>query len=150
MLRALFFVIEVATFSDFGFASGLPTKSDAVAVVKRIKEKYKSDGADATFKAVTDQSTQEFHDPNLQPFIIDTRGNLVAGSRPALLGKNLRFLRDVDGRYFILEMLSTAERAGSGWIEYKWPHPSSDKPELKSTYFEKMNDYLVGAGVYSN
>ena len=44
---------------------------------------------EATFRAVTDKSTPEFHDRDLYPFIYDLRGvNVAHGARPALIGKN--------------------------------------------------------------
>ena len=59
---------------------------------------FKRDGVDATFKAVSDRSTKEFHDRDLYPFIYfrdgDKKGLCVAdGARPALIGKNLSILK---------------------------------------------------------
>jgi cytochrome c len=77
-------------------------------------------------------------------------GNCVAhGARPALIGKNLIDLKDQDGKYLIREMISIASGPGSGWIDYKWPHPVNNKIEDKTSYVEKMGaDYFVGVGVY--
>ena len=70
------------TASEFG------TREEAIAMVKRVQEKFKKDGLEATSKAVTDQSTKEFHDRDLYPFIYDLNGvNLAHGARPALVGK---------------------------------------------------------------
>jgi cytochrome c len=76
-------------------------------------------------------------------------GNCVAhGARPALIGKNLFDLKDQDGKYLIREMIDVAKGPGSGWVDYKWPNPLSNKIEDKTSYVEKMGDYFVGVGVY--
>ncbi len=39
---------------------------------------------------------------------------------------------------------------GSGWIDYKWPNPVTKAVEQKSTYVEKVDDVVVGCGIYKN
>ncbi len=129
--------------SDFG------TREEAVSMVKRVQEKFSKDGPQATFEAVTDRSTKEFHDRDLYPFIYDLSGlNVAHGARPALVGKNLISLKDQDGKYLIKEMIGIATTSGTGWIDYKWPNPITNKIEDKSSYIEKLGDYFVGVGVY--
>jgi signal transduction histidine kinase len=126
------------------------TRDEAVAMVKRVEAMFKKDGLAATLKAVSDRSDAEFHDRDLYPFIYDMNGTCVAhGARPALIGKNLIDLKDQDGKYLIREMILIANRPGSGWIDYKWPHPLNNKIEDKASYVEKMGaDHFVGVGVY--
>jgi signal transduction histidine kinase len=132
-----------------GLASEFGTREEAVAMVKRVQEKFRKDGLEATFKAVIDPSTKEFHDRDLYPFIYDLNGlNVAHGARPALVGKNLISLKDQDGIYLIKEMIGIAKGPGSAWIDYKWPNPLTNKIEDKSSYIEKMGDYFVGVGVY--
>ncbi|HUD85571.1 MAG TPA: cache domain-containing protein [Xanthobacteraceae bacterium] len=127
------------------------TKDEAVAMVKRVQAMFAKDGADATFKAVSDKSVAEFHDRDLYPFVYDMSGTCVAhGARPALIGKNLMDLKDQDGKYLIRELVDIANGPGSGWVNYKWPNPLTNKIEDKSSYVEKMGDYFVGVGVYSD
>jgi cytochrome c len=125
------------------------TKDEAVAMVKRVIDTFNKEGAAATFKEVSDPSTKEFHDRDLYPFVYDMSGVCVAhGARPALIGKNLIDIKDQDGNYLIREMVDLVKGSGSGWINYKWPNPVNNKIEDKSSYVEKMGDYLVGVGVY--
>ena len=134
--------VRAAT-SEFG------TKDEAVAMVNRVEAMFKKDGAEATFKAVSDKSVAEFHDRDLYPFIYDMTGTCVAhGARPALIGKNLIELKDQDGKYLIREIIDTANGSGTGWIDYKWPNPLNNKIEVKSSYVAKMGDYVVGVGIY--
>jgi cytochrome c len=138
------------------FADAAPsygTKAEAVAMVKRVQAMFKKDGAEATFKAVTDKSVKEFHDRDLYAFIYyrdgPKKGVCVAhGARPALIGKNLLDLKDQDGKYLIRELANVANGPGSGWVDYKWPNPITNKIEDKSSYVAIMGGYFVGVGVY--
>jgi signal transduction histidine kinase len=143
VLIATFLAIHPSVAGDFG------TRDDAVAMVQRVLDKFARSGAEATFRAVNDKSDPAFHDRDLYPFIYDLKGVAVAhGARPALIGKNLISLKDQNGVYLIQEMIALAKGPGSGWVDYKWPNPITDKIEDKSSYIEKMGDYFVGVGVY--
>ena len=124
------------------------TREEAVAMVKRVQEMFKKDGAAPTFKAVTGQD-QAFHDRDLYPFIYTLEGVCVAhGANPALVGKNLIDLKDQDGKFLIRELSATAKHPGGGWVDYKWPNPNTKLIEAKSSYVEQMGDYFVGVGIY--
>lgn len=151
MVRILAAIATVTLLMFVGSASATEngTKDEAVAMVKRVEAMFAKDGPDATFKAVSDKSVATFHDSDLYPFIYDMKGTCVAhGARPALIGKNLIDLKDQDGKYLIREMVAIADGAGSGWVDYKWPNPLTDKIEDKTSYVEKMGNYFVGVGVY--
>ena len=140
---ALLTIASPAPAAEFG------SKDEAVAMVKRVQAEFKKAGPEATFKEVSDKSVKDFHDRDLYPFIYDMSGLCVAhGARPALIGKNLIDLKDQDGKFLIREMVSMAKGPGSGWIDYKWPNPLTNKIEDKSSYVEKMGDYFVGVGIY--
>jgi cytochrome c len=140
---ALITIASPAPAAEFG------SKDEAVAMVKRVQAEFKKAGPEATFKDVSDKAVKEFHDRDLYPFIYDMSGLCVAhGARAALIGKNLIDLKDQDGKYLIREMVAMAKEPGSGWIDYKWPNPLTNKIEDKSSYVEKMGNYFVGVGVY--
>jgi signal transduction histidine kinase len=143
VFAALITIASPATAAEFG------SKDEAVAMVKRVQAEFKKAGPEATFKEVSDKSVKDFHDRDLYPFIYDMSGLCVAhGARPALIGKNLIDLKDQDGKFLIREMVSIAKAPGSGWIDYNWPNPLTNKIEDKSSYVEKMGDYFVGVGIY--
>jgi cytochrome c len=149
-----FFLIATLTMFSLATAGEFGTKAEAIAMVKRVQEQFKKDGPEATFQAVSDKSTIEYHDRDLYPFIYfrdgDKKGTCVAhGTRPALIGKNLMGLKDQDGKYLIRELADISNGpSGKGWVDYKWPNPISNKIEDKTSYVEKMGDYFVGVGVY--
>lgn len=148
-LTALLLVFLALSCPGPSAAGDYGTREEAAAMVSRVQEKFESDGPRATFKAVTDKSTPEFHDRDLYAFIYDLNGlNVAHGARHALVGKNLISIKDQDGKYLIREMIEIAKSAGSGWIDYKWPDPLTNKIEDKSSYIEKMGDYVVGVGIY--
>jgi len=151
MLRTFLFVASIAFIAQGTSLNALEPgrEQEAIAMVMRVKLKFAKDGPDATFKAVTDRTTAEFHDRDLYPFVYDMKGfNVAHGARPALVGKNLISLTDQDGKYLIQQMIAIANGEGSGWIDYKWPNPLTNKIEDKSSYIEKMGDYVVGVGIY--
>jgi signal transduction histidine kinase len=150
VLAAITMVIAM-TLACSASAAEYGTKDEAVAMVKHVQAMFAKDGADATFKAVSDKSVAEFHDRDLYPFVYDMSGTCVAhGARPALIGKNLFDLKDQDGKYLIRELVDIVNGPGRGWVNYKWPNPLTNKIEDKSSYVEKMGDYLVGVGVYAD
>ena len=147
---ALIILVVLGAPSATAAAPDFGTKEEAVAMVHRVQEMFKKEGAEATFKAVSDPSTKDFHDRDLYAFVYTMPGVCVAhGARPALIGKNLIDLKDQDGKYLIREIVAIAQDPGSGWVDYKWPNPITNKIEDKSSYVEKLGtDYLVGVGVY--
>jgi len=129
-------------------AADVGTKAEAVAMVKRVQAKFKKDGPEATFAAVTNRDPA-FRDRDLYPFIYRLDGvNVAHGARPALVGKNLLNLKDPDGVPLIRQMVQIAKDKGSGWSNYKWPNPITNAIEDKTSYVERMGDYFVGVGVY--
>jgi cytochrome c len=143
VFAALIAMASPAPAAEFG------SKDEAVAMVKRVQAEFKKSGLEATFKAVSDKTVKDFHDRDLYPFIYNMEGVCVAhGAREALIGKLLIDLKDQDGKFLIREMVAMSKGPGSGWIDYKWPNPITNKIEDKSSYVEKMGDYFVGVGVY--
>jgi cytochrome c len=152
-MRTLALIIVVTLLAPLPAAAGseLATKEEAVAMVKRVQEMFAEKGADATFKAVDDKNYKEFHDRDLYPFILDFKGTWMAhGARPALIGKNGFDIKDQDGKYPVREMIDITKDGGTGWVDYKWPNPLTNKIEDKSAYVAKLGEgYWVGVGVYS-
>src|SRR2546430_6620666 len=80
------------TAGDFG------TRGDAIAMVKRVQAKFKKDGPQATFHAITESG--EFRDRDLYPFVYDTAGwNVAHGVNPKMVGKLWISIKDQDGNF---------------------------------------------------
>src|SRR5712692_9053850 len=125
MTRMLVFVGLLLAFGSApapAFEHG--TRDEAVAMVKRVQDKFKKDGPEATFKAVTEKD-KEFNEHDLYPFIYALDGTkcVAHGANSALVGKNLIDLRDQDGKFLIRELAGTAKNPRHDWVDYKWPNP---------------------------
>lgn len=125
------------------------TADEAVAMVKKAAAKIKAEGKEKAFAAFADPANKEFHDRDLYIFVYDMNGvNLAHGNNPKMVGKNLMEMKDREGKPLIREMVNIAKSKGSGWVDYKWPNPVTQSMEAKSSYVEKVDDMLVGSGIY--
>jgi hypothetical protein len=154
MSRAVAFFAIVLAF----FMAALPvgpaefgTRDEALAMVRRVQQKFKKEGAEAAFQAINSKAPG-FADRDLYPFVTELTGLCVAnGVTPAVRGKNLLDLKDQDGKFMIQEFVRTASTSpGHGWVDYRWLNPVTKTIEDKSAWIEKMGDYFVGVGVYKN
>ncbi len=73
---------------------------------------------------------------------------LANGMEPWKRGESILEVRDIDGKPYVRYMLARARDKGYGWVQYKWKNPTSQKIELKSTYFEVANDAVINCGIY--
>jgi cytochrome c len=139
----------IAGFVSSAAAVQRGTRDEAVAMVHNVQDMFARQGADATFQAINDLSNKQFHDRDLYPFVYTRDGvNLAHGSRPDLVGKNLLNIKDADGKYLIQDIVKITDEKGGGWVDYKWPDPLTNGIENKSSYVEKMGNYVVGVGIY--
>ena len=101
-------------------------------------------------------SLAEFSNPRgpfvkdeLYLFVLNPRGTMLAhGVNDAFVGEDFLDLMDADGRLFVREILETANNQGSGWVEYKWYHPTTKKVLPKMVYCERVDDLIICGGVY--
>jgi len=126
------------------------TKEEAVAYVKKAIAQYKRDGAQKTYADIMDPKGG-YRDKDLYVWVTDLKtGFTVAhGINPRLLGKDLTYIRDADGQAFLLNLQKFAREGKSGWIDYKWPNPTTNVIEQKTTYVEPWDNLAFCAGVYA-
>src|SRR5882762_4100097 len=133
-------------------AAEFGTREEALAMVRRVQEKFKKDGPEATFRAINNRAPG-FADRDLYPFVTEVATGLCVanGVTPAVMGKILIDLKDQDGRFIIQEFIKIASTApGRGWIDYRWLNPVTKTIEDKTALIERMGTYYVGVGVYRN
>lgn len=124
------------------------TAAEATALVQRAAEYLKANGPAKSYAAFNDTAGQ-FKDRDLYVFVMDMNGKMLShGANAKLIGKDLTNLKDSDDKLFIKTMLDVAKTKGKGWVDYKWPHPVTKAIEPKSTYVEKVDDLVVGCGIY--
>ncbi|WP_168012461.1 methyl-accepting chemotaxis protein [Halomonas salinarum] len=83
-------------------------------------------------------------------FVFRYDGTTVAHANRDLEGKNLIDLQGSNGDYIISSLIDVA-KAGGGFYEYSWPHPTTQQEENKYSYtlpLEKWG-WMLGAGVYA-
>jgi len=144
-------IVALALLTFTANAAQFGTRDEAVAMVKRVQEKFKKDGAEATFAAVTAQQ-RAFKDRDLYVYIMNFDCVIQAhAARAELVGKSLYDFRDQDGVYPARNTVEVARTAGRGWIDYRWTNPKTNLVEAKSTYVEKLGDgYAIGVGIYKD
>ncbi|MDC8760863.1 cache domain-containing protein [Janthinobacterium fluminis] len=124
--------------------------AEATALVKKAVAYVKANGRDKAFAEFNNPKGQ-FVDRNLYIFVYNLKGTNLAignGSSAKMVGKDLSDMRDAEGTYLIKGMIAIANSKGSGWFDYKWPNPVSKAIEQKSSYIEKLDDILIGCGIY--
>jgi signal transduction histidine kinase len=124
------------------------SKEEAVALVKKAVGYVRKNGKD---KALAEFSRPQgqFVDRELYVAALDLNGVMLAhGANPKLIGKTLLDIKDVNGKAFVQEQIELAKTQGSGWVEFEWVNPVSQKMEHRYTYLERIDDYFVLSGVY--
>lgn len=147
-ISAVAVAAAAAMASTSAFAGNTGTADEAVAMVKKAAAAIKKDGGDKVFAEV---NAGGWKDRDLYPMIYNTKGvNLAHGANPKLIGKDLSELTDADGVKLLpcLWNASTKNGGKGGWCDYKWPNPITKEIQAKSTYVEKVNDIIVGVGIY--
>ena len=132
------------------FAAPKETPAEAVAMTERAVVLLKTTGTEKSFAQFADPANTSFHDRGLYIYVYDMSGTCVAhGINPKLVGKNLRDMRDAEGKYIVRAFIDVAStKAGNGWVEYKWPNPVSGAVERKAGYVERLGNLIVGSGIY--
>jgi signal transduction histidine kinase len=123
----------------------------AQALVKEAVAFARKNGKAALLRE-TNQGHGRFHakhGDDLYIFVYDLNGVCQAiGFQSQLAGLNRWGLRDPDGKFFLQEMIHAARTKGSGWVDYKYPHPTTGKIEAKTSYVESLDGWVVGCGAY--
>ena len=132
------------------FAGDLPTKEECVAKVKEAIAMVKTDGLYATLEKIKDPAGPFSWKGNYL-FCVDVNtGVMKAHPNPKLVGKNLKAIKDITGKMFVMEYTALAKEKGEGWTSYMWPKPGEKKPSKKLNYVSKVpgEDVLFGAGIF--
>jgi len=129
-------------------AAEFGTKEEAVAIVKAAIVHAKEVGVEKAAADFMDKSTK-WHDRDLYVVVIAMDGIRVAhGTNPKLVGKSFLNSVDVTGKPYGKETMEGAAAKGSGWVEYTFKDPVSQKNLPKEVYYEKNGDLVFLSGVY--
>lgn len=137
--------------APLAFADGAShgSAAEAKAMVERAAAYLQAVGAEKAFTAFMDPANKDFHDRDLYVFVRSMDGNTVAhGVNKAMIGRTSLESKDADGKLYNKAIMETAIKNGSGWVDYRWANPVDRKIEQKSSFVEKVGDYVIGAGFY--
>ena len=145
--------LVVAAFALAAFAQEKATKDEVMAKVKEAIKLAQDKGLEEAIKQVGDPKSA-FTWKDSYVFAVDFEKQMVVAhpEKPALVGKNLMGLKDVDGKLFFAEFMNVAKEKGEGWVSYKWPKPGATDPSPKETYVLAVPGAKVfmAAGVYTD
>jgi cytochrome c len=148
MKRILMVVLICLLTTGFVYAAEKGTAKEAQDLVEKAIAYYKANGKDKAFAAINEPKGQ-FTKKDLYVFVFDLNTVCLAhGANKALIGKNLKELKDSKGRQFMSEMTEGAKTKGKGWVDYHWTNPVSKKIEAKSSYYVRDGDIFFGCGIY--
>ena len=145
--KAFLLVIGLSLFAVLSHAAD---REDAKTLVKRAAAYVKYQGKE---KALAEISTPKgmFDKGELYVFAYDLQGVMLAHpKKAALIGQNLLNVPDVEGKLFRKEIVEKAKSQGSGWVDYVYLNPETNRQEHKTTYFQKVGDIIVCCGVYKD
>src|SRR5471032_154681 len=127
------------------------TADEAVAMVKKAGEFLKKNGKEKAYAEFNNPKGQ-FIQKDLYIFTFLANGDgveLANGANAKLVGKNVLEMRDADGKFLIKDILALGMgKEGKGWVDYKWPNPSTGTVDGKRTYVERVEDVVIGCGIY--
>jgi cytochrome c len=148
MLAVLVIGCVLAAGAGVAAAADMGTKDEAVAMVKKAVDFIKANGADKAYAEFSNPKGQ-FVDRDLYIAVYDMSGKCLAhGANAKMIGRDLLDNKDVDGKEFVKERIEMMKKQPSGWQDYKFRNPTSNQVEPKAMYIERVNDVIVGCGIY--
>ena len=131
-----------------GLALAATRSGEAKAWVKKAVAYYKSYGRTKALAEFSKPKGQ-FVKGDLYIYVLDMNGKMLAHPKGSLVGRDFTKIRDPNGKLFAVDIVNDAKANGSGWINYKWEHPTTKMPAPKTVYFEKVGDVVICSGVYA-
>lgn len=148
ILKQIALVLCALAIGNAAWATEKGTAAEATAMVKKGVEFVKANGKEKAF-AEFNNPTGQFIKGDLYVMVYDMDGiNKAHGANPKLIGKNLIDIKDANGVFIVKNFIEVAKGKGKGWVDYKWPNNITKAVEMKSTYVEKVDDVLIGVGIY--
>lgn len=126
------------------------TKDEAKALADAAVAHVKAVGAEKAYKDFSTDKAK-WVKKDLYVFVFDMQGTSLAhGGNAKLVGQNLTEMRDDKGRSGTTEMAKIAKTSGTGWYDYDFANPVTQKTAAKTSYVVKLPgvDAYAGVGFY--
>jgi signal transduction histidine kinase len=148
MLRKLVVgAVIAAAFSGLAMAQGqFGTAAEAKAMLEKAVAAVKADKAKALDQIQKGEGG--FKDRDLYAFCANASDGIIT-AHPALKGKNIREIKDKNGKALGEEMMKVATEGKVDEVSYMWPRPGADTtPVQKVSFVTKAADQVCGVGYY--
>jgi methyl-accepting chemotaxis protein len=137
------------------FSSGereYATTEEAKSMVEKAATYLNANGRDALLADVNRLSGGQFIERDLYLMVlnVDDYRFIGHGLNPRVLGVDVRNSKNMEGKYYMREIVDTARQFGEGWVEYKWNHPVTNEVKDKATYVMRVGDLVVACGAYKD
>lgn len=137
-------VLVGALASSYALAAEYGSAKEARAMLDRAVVELKKNQAAALAKF--NKGETGFKDRDLYPFCATTDGTTTA--HPTHVGKNLKEMKDKNGKAFGQEVFKVAEEGKFKQVTYRWPKPGRSEPVQKVSYVTRVGDQVCGVGYY--
>ncbi len=128
---------EVVSIFQLG-AREFGTAEEAEEMVKLGTEFVRNHGRERGMAEISNPQGQ-FIDRDLYLGMCDKHGKIIAnGGNPRVIGVDGTKVKDIEGKFFVTEMMRMAHSTGNGWCSYKWIHPVSKQTMTKTAYVEAV------------
>ena len=131
------------------------TTEEAVALVEQTTKDIEKNALQTLARINRAEHPYKNKDnPSLYIFVLDT--DLTVNGHPIktkAIGKNMKGKPDIKGKMFRDEFLAVALKDGSGWVDYYFLNPKTQKEEHKTSFIKLVKgsdgkEYIVGCGKY--
>ena len=138
---AIIFALGALAQTQFG------TAAEAKAMLEKAVAALKSDEAGALAKFNSGEGG--FRDRDLYVFCYDmTTGNFTAHVNKALLGTDIRALKQKDGSPLGEKVYGATQAGTISTVSYQFPKPGTTDPVPKESYVVRVGNQGCGVGYY--
>ena len=154
MKKLFFLIVSILLFVLSVTFAGAQTAGEVTALVEQTSEDISKNLYQTLAKInMGEHPYKNLENPSLYVFVLDTDLNLIAHFKTDIVGRNMKGKPDVKGKLYRDEFLAVAQKDGSGWVDYYFENPTTQKIEHKNTFvtLAKGSDgkeYLVCSGMY--
>ena len=137
--------LAVSMSATAAFAQG--TGPEAKAMLEKGVAALKANKATALANFV--KKDGGFQDRDLYVFCYNTSdGKFTAHVNPALMGTDIRALKEKDGSPLGENIFKTAKEGTIATVDYKFPKPNTTEPLPKQSFVTVVGDQGCGVGYY--
>ena len=147
-MKRIALITMAMTLAGVVSAGTMGTPDEAKAMSLNARAAVNELGQEKAFAAFADPNG-EYRDRDLYVFCIDMEGVLLSQPiKPELVGKNMYNFNKY-GDLLFQDMVALAKSSGSGWVDYRWPHPATNEIRPKTSYIATNDQgFFCGVGAY--